>query len=33
MYLDETWANSHDGEERTWVENDDKVAGGTKEGM
>ena len=33
VYLDETWANSHDGKERTWVENDDKVAGGTKGGM
>ena len=33
VYLDETWANSHDGKEKIWVENDDKVAGGTKEGM
>ena len=33
VYLDEIWANLHDGKERTWVENDDKVAGGTKGGM
>ena len=32
VYLDETWANSHDGRERTWVEKDEKT-GGTKGGM
>ena len=32
VYLDETWANSHDGRERTWVE-DDATTGGTKGGM
>ena len=33
VYLDKPWANSHNGKERTWVENDDKVAGGTKGGI
>ena len=33
VYLDETWANSNIGKERTWVEPDDKVKGGTKGGL
>ena len=33
VYLDETWANSHDGKERTLVKNNDNVASGTKERM
>ena len=28
MYTDETWANSHDGREKTWVEHDDITGGG-----
>ena len=32
VYTDETWANAHDGRERTWVERDD-TTGGTKGGM
>ena len=32
MYTDETWANAHDGRERTWVEHDE-VTGGTKGGI
>ena len=32
MYTDETWANAHDGRERTWVERDD-ATGGRKGGM
>ena len=28
VYLDETWANAHDGKSRTWVE-DNKVTHGT----
>ena len=28
VYLDETWANSHDGKDLAWVE-DDPVKGGT----
>ena len=32
VYLDETWANPHDGRERTWVEKDERT-GGTKGGM
>ena len=29
VYLDETWANAHNGKSRAWVE-DDKVTRGTK---
>ena len=32
VYLDETWANAHDGKSRAWVE-DDKVTRGTKGGV
>ena len=32
VYTDETWANAHDGREKTWVEHDD-VTGGTKGGI
>ena len=32
MYIDETWANAHDGRERTWVE-PDSATGGTKGGI
>ena len=32
IYLDETWANAHDGCERTWVEKDD-ASGGTMGGI
>ena len=32
VYTDETWANSHDGREKTWVEHDD-ITGGTKGGI
>ena len=33
VYLDETWANSHCSHERSCVESDDKVQGGTKGGI
>ena len=33
VYLDETWANSHCSHERSWVESDEKVQGGTKGGI
>ena len=32
VYLDETWANSHDGKDLAWVE-DDPVTGGTLGGL
>ena len=32
VYLDETWANAHDGKSKAWLE-DDKVTGGTKGGV
>ena len=32
VYTDETWANAHDGHEKTWVE-PDEVTGGTKGGV
>ena len=32
IYLDETWANAHDGHERTWVKKDD-ASGGTVGGI
>ena len=32
MFLDETWANAHDGKDRTWVEFD-QATGGTKGGF
>jgi hypothetical protein len=32
VYLDETWANAHDGRDTAWVEKD-TVAGGTKGGV
>ena len=32
MHTDETWANVHDGRERTWVERND-ATGGTKGGV
>ena len=33
IYLDATWSNSHCSHERSWVESDDKVQGGTKGGI
>ena len=33
VYLDETWANLHCSHERSWVESDEKVQGGTKGGI
>ena len=33
VYLDETWANSHSSHERSWVESDDRIQGGTKGGI
>ena len=33
VYLDETWANSHSSYERSWVESDDRVQSGIKEGI
>ena len=32
MYLDETWANAHDGKEKVWVEDDPRASGGTASG-
>ena len=32
VYLDETWANAHDGKSKDWVEKD-KTTGGTKGGV
>ena len=32
-YLDETWANPHDGVEKMWVKDDPKAVGGTKCGI
>ena len=32
MFLDETWANAHDGHSKTWVETD-KPIGSTKGGI
>jgi hypothetical protein len=32
VYLDETWANAHDGKDRAWVERDE-VTGGTLGGI
>ncbi len=32
IYLDETWANAHDGKDRVWMEND-TVTGGTIGGV
>ena len=32
VFLDETWANSHDGKDMAWVEND-PVTGGTLGGV
>ncbi len=32
VYLDETWANAHDGKDRAWVEQD-TVTGGTIGGV
>ena len=33
VYLDEIWANSHSSHERSWVESDNRVQGGTKGGI
>ena len=33
VYLDETWANSQGSYERSWVESDNRVQGGTKGGI
>ena len=33
VYLDKTWANLHCSHERSWVESDEKVQGGTKGGI
>ena len=32
IYLDETWANAHDGKDKAWVEKDD-ITGGTTDGI
>ena len=33
MYLDETWANTRDGVEKMWVEDDPRAISGTKGGI
>ena len=33
VYLDETWENARDGEEKMWVEDDPRASGGTKGGI
>ena len=33
MYLDETWANAHDGKDRAWVEKDTTCKQGTIGGI
>ena len=33
VYLDETWANAHDGVEKMWVEDNPRTISGTKGGI
>ena len=33
VYLDETWPNARNGEEKMWVEDDPRTSGGTKGGI